>query len=102
MRCYTCAPMRMLLLLCGVCVLVACGNEVTRLDGEGCQPACMINETEGDSAAETISVCLDEDLAPEHCATISATPVCSAGLVSCESGTPTCPDGPNARPTCAR
>ena len=82
--------------------LLACADDTTRLDGPGCQPACMTNDTEGDSAAERIAVCLDEDLMPDRCVAESANPVCSSGIVSCGGDAPTCPGAVNERPTCAR
>ena len=78
--------------------LAACGNGVDRLDGPGCQPACIVLETEGDVPADRQVQCIDEDEDPSPCAAMALQPLCEGeGNPICGDGAPTCAAG---RPAC--
>ncbi|MEM9864661.1 MAG: hypothetical protein AAF938_23875 [Myxococcota bacterium] len=96
--------MRLLAILFSLAAL-GCGNDVNRIDGEGCQPACTVQMIEGDDVVT--SVCLDEDERSTPCSeTGQITPVCAGGRVTCdtESGLPECEGAieANRQPFCAR
>lgn len=82
--------------------LFACGNTTSRLEGEGCQPACVMVAVDGDpTEVDTSTDCLDEDESPTECiASGQGTVLCQTGTPSCETGVPTCSDG--TRPFCNR
>ncbi|MBX3247148.1 MAG: hypothetical protein KF901_08210 [Myxococcales bacterium] len=82
--------------------LFACDNTTARLDGDGCQPACVTVAVDGESSeVDTSTDCLDEDESPVAClGGGQGTVLCQTGLPSCETGVPTCADG--TRPFCGR
>lgn len=96
--------MRFLSLLFVLSSLVACGDEVSRWDGPGCQPACVRQNTEGDTEQRLVAVCLNENLQPDTCnteGTVTVTCPGAGATVTCEGAgsLPTC-DGPIERPLC--
>ncbi len=78
--------------------LAGCGTGVDRLEGPGCQPACVVLDTEGDVPADRQVQCLTEDEDPLPCAEMNVQPLCEGeGEAICGDGAPTCATG---RPAC--
>lgn len=95
--------MRNLLLLALAAPFFAgCSDDVDRIDGPGCQPACILDNVDEDLESRRRASCLDEDLLPDQCAAESLNPVCPSGRVICdESGAPRC-EGQITVPYCGR
>ncbi|MEO0325783.1 MAG: hypothetical protein AAF447_22720 [Myxococcota bacterium] len=79
-----------LLLALGLLATSGCNQngDVSRLSGEGCQPACVRINTTASGDDDSSIECLDESL---------SSAACSGGLAgspSCDQGTLTCMGGP--------
>ncbi len=95
-------------LLLGVFVvsLMGCSERVDRWPGDGCQPACVIIDTEGTNEQDLRAVCLTPGEEVGACAEMGLnTVVCEneGDIPTCdtEDGKPRCLGGPVERPICA-
>ena len=95
------------LALLAASVLGGCNQngDVSRLSGEGCQPACIRINTLADGDDDNSIECLDEGLSSAACAASGDNiPNCELGTITC-SGGPVCLDDAGemvAVPFCGR
>ena len=96
-----------LLLALGLVVAGGCNQNgtVSRLSGEGCQPACIRINTLADGDDDNSIECLDENLSSGFCAgSGDNVPNCEVGTLTCQGG-PVCLDADGemiAVPFCGR
>ncbi len=80
------------LLALGLLAAAGCNQNgsVSRLSGEGCQPACVRINTLADGDDDNSIECLDENLSSAACSGgLAGTPSCVQGTLTCMGG-PVC------------